>query len=97
MQEVIIAFKKTFSKVHVTDWINSFCELYTSRQLSIPCTPLMFNAFHVPLINKDDYTIALSLINLLEQISIALINKDSFDFWEVNVGRLDVPVYLVGV
>jgi hypothetical protein len=34
---------------------------------------------------------------LLEQVGIALINKDPFDSWEVNVGRLDVPIYLEGV
>jgi hypothetical protein len=57
----------------------------------------MFDALHVPLINKNDYAMALSIVNLLEQVSIALVNKDPFDSWEVNVGRLDVPIYLEGV
>lgn len=97
MQEVIVAFKETFTQVHVADWIDSFCELHTTRQLSVPCAPLMFDALHVPLINKNDYAMALSIVNLLEQVSIALVNKDPFDSWEVNVGRLDVPIYLEGV
>jgi hypothetical protein len=58
MQKVIVAFEETFTQVHVTDWINSFCELHTTRQLSVPCAPLMFDALHVPLINKNDYAIA---------------------------------------
>jgi len=57
----------------------------------------MFDSFHVPLVNEDNDTIAFRLIDRLEEVKVALVNKYALDLREVNVRGLDVPVDLVGV
>jgi len=52
----------------------------------------MFNAFHVPLVNEHNDAVTISLVYLLEQFLVALVNKDALKFREVNISRLDVPI-----
>ena len=94
---VVIAFEQTRLQVQISNRVDSFGELHASGQLAIASAPLMFNSFHVPLVDKDNNAIAFSLVNRLEQVQVTLVNKYALDLWEVNVRSLDVPVNLVGV
>ena len=54
-------------------------------------SPLVLNAFHVPLVNYCYNPLALSLINSLEQLSILIIDENSLQLWEVLLHGFNVP------
>jgi len=57
----------------------------------------MHNSFHVPLVDNHHNSLSWAFINFLEKILIPLINKNSLEFWEENIGGLDEPVNLVWI
>lgn len=69
----------------------------TAGNLPIPMAPMMFDTFHVPLINKYYYFIALSFVYLLKEILISFVNKDLLELGKENVSSLDEPVCRVGI
>jgi hypothetical protein len=48
------SLEETVTKVHIANWIDTFREFDGARELSVSVTPLVLNAFHVPLVDKYD-------------------------------------------
>lgn len=55
---VVESLEKTITKVHIADRINSFWELHAAWKLTIAMAPIVLNAFHVPLVYKDNNLLA---------------------------------------
>ena len=89
---VVQSLEKTLSQVHIANWVDSFSELNAAGNLAVPVSPVVLNAFHVPLVDKDDNFLALSTIDVTEEIFVFLINADLFQCWEENICRLYKPV-----
>jgi len=94
-QIIVKSLEQTFAQVHVADWVDSFRELNTARQLPVSVTPLVLNSLHVPLVDQHDDLVSLSAVNLLKQFVVTFINEYFFEFGEEDVCRLDEPVQLV--
>ena len=90
---VVEPIKETLAEVHVTNWVYSLGEVDAARHLAIAMSPVMFNAFHVPLVDKNDNFLSLALVNHFEEIFITFINEYLLHLGEEEVARLDVPVH----
>ena len=51
--------KETSSEIHVSNRVDGLVEMDASGLLSIPCTPHVFNSFHMPLIHNDNNSFVL--------------------------------------
>jgi len=58
---------------------------------------MMLNSFHVPLIDYNDYSLSLCLINLFEEILISLINEYSLELREEYISGLNIPIHCFGI
>ncbi len=92
MAYVVQTLEQTFSQVHVSDWVDSFRELYRSRQLAVAVTPMVFDAFEVPLVNKHHNLFALAVVDLFKQLFVFLINENAFELREKGGSCLSEPV-----
>lgn len=92
---VVETLEKTFTQVHVTDGINAFRELNGTRELSVSVAPVVFNTFHVPLIDNDDNFLALGTVNLFKKVLVLLINKDFLEVREESGSSLSEPINLM--
>ena len=66
MQVVVYAVKEALAQVHVTDRVDAFREVHTTRNLTISVRPVMLDSFHVPLIDDYDDLLTLRIVYLLE-------------------------------
>ncbi len=89
---VVKSLEETLSQVHITNWVDSISKVLTSRDLTVSMSPVMFNTFHVPLIDNNHHFLSFTLIYILEQIFITLVYKYLLHSWEEYVCTLDVPV-----
>ena len=97
LQSVEETLEQTIAKIHVSNRIDTFWELHTSRHLSVSVCPLMLDTFHMPLIDNDNYFFLWTLINSLEQVWVSLVNKNLLKSWEEDVHVLNVPVHEIWV
>jgi len=97
VQIVVQSLEETFAQVHVSNGVNAFWELNGARNLSVPVAPVVFNAFHVPLVDEHDNLLAglRGSVYFLEQGLVSLINHDLLDLGEENGSGLNEPVELV--
>ena len=84
MKIIVESHKKTCSKIHVTNWVNAFWEVNASWKLTVSKSPVVFNTFHVPLVNKYNNFLVFTFIDLLEKVFVSSVDKDSFKLWEIN-------------
>ena len=85
MKVVVQPIKQTFAEVHVANWIDSFREFDTTRNLSIAMSPVMLNALHVPLIDYNNNFVSLSCVNHFKEILITFINENLLHLGEENI------------
>jgi len=97
MESIVQSLEKTVLQVHISDRVNSIWECDTSWHLSISVSPVVLDSFHVPLVDDNNYFLGSRFINSCKKVVVSLINKDSFEFWEENTQRLNVPVDKVRV
>jgi len=97
MEVVVEAIEETFSKVHISDGVNAFGEFYRARNLAEAGSPVVFDSFHVHLVDDNNDFVTFGLLNLGEEVFVTLINENFFELREENIGGLDVPVHHVGV
>jgi hypothetical protein len=45
------SLEKTFTQVHVTNWVDAFWELDRAGKLAVSVAPLVLNTFQVPLVD----------------------------------------------
>ncbi len=89
---VVKSLEETFPQVHITNGVDSISEVLASRDLTVSMSPVMFNTFHVPLIDNNYYFLAFALVNILEQIFITFVYEYLLHSWEEYVCTLYVPV-----
>jgi len=92
VKRIIKTLEETFSQVHVTDGINGLCKDHTSWKLAVAVAPVVLDTLNMPLVHKYYDLLCLALINLLEKILIALVNKNLLQSGEENSRALNVPV-----
>lgn len=92
MNVIVKSLEETLSQVHVTNWVDCFFEVDASWELTVSVAPVVFNAFHVPLVDNSDDFFALALVNVSEEIFITFVNEDFLESGEENVSCLNVPV-----
>jgi hypothetical protein len=92
MESIVQSLEKTVLQVHISDWVNAIWESDTSWHLTISVSPVVFNTFHVPLVYNNDNFLGFRFINFCKKVIISLVDKDSLEFWEENVQRLNIPV-----
>lgn len=68
-----------------------------SRILAVSGSPFVFNTLHVPLVDDNDDSFLIALVNLLEELLVSLINENALKLREVDIQRLNVPVHQVWV
>jgi predicted glycosyl hydrolase (DUF1957 family) len=47
--------EETFAQIHVADGVDTLWELNRTRKLSVSVTPVVLNAFQVPLVYQNYY------------------------------------------
>ena len=94
MQVVVQSVEQTLAQVHVANWIDLLRDLNTAGNLTVAVSPMVLNAFHVPLIHKHNNFFAVGVVNVSEQALVALIDHDLFDFREECIRRLNEPVHV---
>lgn len=92
MKSIIETLEETITEIHVTNWVNTLWELYTSWHLTIPVSPLMLYSFHMPLVHNNNDFLFLAFVNCFEKILVSLVNENTFVSWEENVHVLDIPI-----
>ena len=93
---VVKAVEETLFEVHVADGVDVH-EFDRARHLSIASSPVVFNSFHVHLVDYNHNLVALSVLNLREQVFVTLVNEDLFEFREEYITALDEPVHAVSI
>lgn len=78
LQSIPEHIKKTSSQIHVSDRIDWFFKLNTSRLLAVTSAPHVLDSFHMPLIDKNNDLFVVVPIYFVEKILVFLINEDSF-------------------
>jgi len=58
---------------------------------------VVFDSFHVHLVDDYDDSLALSSLDLAEDGLVTLVNENFFELREENISGLDEPVHHVGV
>ena len=89
---VIEALEETLAEVHIADGVNGAVELHGARLLSVVAAPVVLDALKMPLVHENNDLLALSSINLLVEIKVALVDEDLLQSGEEDVCALDVPV-----
>lgn len=97
MQVVVQSLEQTITKVHVTDWVDSFWEVHTSWHLTVSVGPFMLDSLHMPLVYNNNDSLVVAGVNLSEEVFISLVDKNSLEFREKDIHRLNIPVHKVGV
>jgi len=89
---VVESLEETFSKVHITNRINGISESHSSWELPIPMAPMMLDTFHVPLVDHCYDLFAFTVVDVVEEVFISLVDEDFLHSWEKDVQALDIPV-----
>jgi hypothetical protein len=89
---VIHSLEKTFSQVHISDWVDWFSVCNWSWILPISVTPVMLNTFQMPLIHYYYYFLSFALIDWSEDVLVSLIDEYFLHSREENVCASNVPV-----
>ena len=97
MKRIVQFIEQTFSEVHVSNRVDGFCDEDRAGNLAVPVSPVVLNSLHVPLVDKYDDLVALSVINRSKQILIFIVDKDFLQAREEDLCVLDVPVGACGV
>lgn len=97
MEVVVPLLEETTAHVEVTDRVDWFFELDGPGVLAIPMRPVMFNPFHVPLVNHNYNLFAVTPVDLVEQIIIPVVNKNLLQMREVRGRAPNVPVHQVPI
>ena len=92
MQGVVQSLEQTVSQVHVSDWVDSLCEVHASWELSVSMSPVVLDTFHVPLVDHHHNLLFLGLVDLSEQFSVFIVDEDALEPWEENSSVLNIPV-----
>lgn len=92
VEVVVEALEETLAQVQVADGVDGVGEVHRARQLPVVVAPMVLDALQVPLVDKDHNLVALSTVDLLVQILIALVHEDLLQSREEDLGALDVPV-----
>jgi hypothetical protein len=92
VESVVQTLEQTIAKIHIANWVYSFWEVNASWHLAISMSPLMLNAFHVPLVDNHNDSLSFALVDRLEEVLVTLVDEDLFQSWEENGNILDVPV-----
>lgn len=93
---VVEAVEETLFEVHVADGVDVH-EFDGARHLSVASSPVVFDSFHVHLVDHNHNLVALSVLNLGEEVFVTLVNEDLFEFREENIAALDEPVHVVSI
>lgn len=92
---VVESLEETVSEIHIADWVDALWEVDASWKLTVSGSPVVLNAFHVPLVDHDNDSLLWCRVNLLEKVLISSVNEYSLQGWEVDIKILNVPVDLV--
>ena len=92
MESVVKTLEQTIAEVHVTNGVDSLCKVYASRELAVSVSPLVLDAFHVPLVDNNDNFLVRTFIDGRKKILVSLVNEDLFESWEEYVHVLNEPV-----
>lgn len=52
MEVVIKSLEKTVSEIHITNWVDALWEVDASWKLTVSGSPVVLDAFHVPLVDN---------------------------------------------
>lgn len=93
--DIVETLEKTLTQVHIADRINTFGELNRAWQLAVSVAPVMLDTLHMPLVDDDNDSLALGLINLFEELFVLLIDENSLELREESSACLRVPINLM--
>ena len=92
MERVVESLEQTLAQVHISDWVDGLGEDYRAGELTVAVAPVVLDTLEMPLVHEDDNLLTGALINLSEEILIALVNKNFLQSGEEDLSALDVPV-----
>ena len=92
MERVVESLEQTLAQVHISDGVDGLGEDHRAGELTVAVAPVVLDTLEMPLVHEDDDLLTGALVNLSEQILIALVNKNFLQSGEEDLSALDVPV-----
>lgn len=96
MQRIVHSLEETVAQIHVADGVN-VVEVHRAGHLTVVMSPVVLDAFHMPLVHDNNDLLLGAPVDGLEQIVVSLVDEHSLPSGEEDVKVLHVPVHHVGV
>lgn len=97
VESVIELLKEVSSEFHITDWVDVKIEWNRSWKLSVVMGPVVFKALHVPLVDNNNNSLVLGLVNFSVDVLSSLVDDSSFELWEEVLESSNVPVDKISI